>query len=218
MKSGTGCVALVALCICMPALAVDAGWAYLPPHDVSPKVAALDAPIPRRWSGQKAALAFSRVVREPGRVVLSWADAAAARQAPKLKGDPRSLWKGRFPDKPPVTEPRLYGVGKDGRFFCDALPPTRELLPFVVVVDGNPEDGHGGYVLGCSGGGNWSFVKADDTVSVSGEGTFAIKFDGTWLAGMQTVARETPKLFPAAEGILPDLWVTVVAEWVQDDG
>ena len=71
-------------------------WAYLPPPDVDPKLAALENPIPRRWSGQKAALAFARIAREPTRVTLSWADAAAARKAPKLKGDPRSLWRG-FP-------------------------------------------------------------------------------------------------------------------------
>ena len=122
-------------------LAVSAEWAYLPPQDVDPKLATLQNPIPRRWSGQKAALAFSRIAREPGRVMLSWAESAAARQAPKLPGDPRSLWKGRFPDKPPVTTPRLYAMGLDGRLFRDTLPATRELLPFVVIVDGNPEDG-----------------------------------------------------------------------------
>ena len=194
-----------------------AEWAYLPPRDADPKAATLENPIPRRWSGQKAALAFSRVEKSPGRVALSWADAAAARQAPKLRGDPRSLWKGRLPDKPPVSEPRVYSVGKDGRFFRDTLPPASELLPFVVVVDGNPEDGYGGYVLGCAGG-DWSYERKGDFLAVSGKDAFAFSFDGTWLAGLQAAARANPQLFAKTEGISPDLWVTVVSEWVQDDG
>ena len=95
MKSFAICVALAAAC------ALDlaaAEWMYLPPRDADPKAATLENPIPRRWSGQKAALAFSRVEKSPGRVALSWADAAAERTAPKLKGDPRGLWKGRLPD------------------------------------------------------------------------------------------------------------------------
>ena len=214
MKSFTVCVALVAACA---SNLVAAEWEYLPPRDADPKAASLDNPIPRRWSGQKAALAFSHVEKSPGRVALSWADAAAARRAPKLRGDPRSLWKGRFPDKPPVTEPRVYSMGKDGRLFRDTLPPASELLPFVVVVDGNPEDGYGGYVLGCADG-DWSYERKDDTLAVLGKDAFAFTFDGTWLAGLQAAARANPQLFAKTEGMSPDLWVTVVSEWVQDDG
>ena len=198
-------------------LAATAEWAYLPPRDVDPKCATLENPIPRRWSGQKAALAFAKIDQEPGKITLSWADAAAARKAPKLKGDPHSLWQGRFPDKSPVTEPRFFAVGKDGRLFRDTLPVAQELLPFVVVVDGNSEDGYGGYVLGCAGGGAWSFAQSVDAVSVSGTGAFVLRFDGTWLAGLQTAARAYPKFFPATEGLSPDFWVTVISEWVQDD-
>ena len=214
MKSFVVCVALAAACASNLAAA---DWAYLPPRDADPKAATLENPIPRRWSGQKAALAFSRVEKSTGRVALSWADAAAARQAPKLRGDPRSLWKGRLPDKPPVSEPRVYAVGKDGRFFRDTLPLASELLPFVVVVDGNPEDGYGGYVLGCAGG-DWSYERNGDVLAVSGKDAFAFRFDGTWLAGLQAAARANPQLFAKTEGMSPDLWLTVVSEWVQDDG
>ena len=199
----------------MPGAATTA-LVYLPPRDVNPKAATLENPIPRRWSGQKAALAFSRIERGSKSITLSWADAAAARNAPKLRGDPRGLWAKRTPEKPPVTEPCLYAVGKDGRLFRDKLPSTGELMPFVVVVDGNPEDGHGGYVLGCDGG-EWSLTSTNDVVVVSGANPYSIAFNGTWLAGLQTAAREKPGLFADTEGMSPDLWVTVVSEWVQDD-
>ena len=211
-----GAVILAAACACLPILAAAAEWAYLPPRDVDPKLATLENPIPRRWSGQKAALAFSQIAQSPGLVMLSWSEAAVARTAPKLPGDPRSRG-GRFPDKPPVTTPRFYAMGSDGRLFRDTLPAARELLPFVVVVDGNPEDGYGGYVLGCAGDGDWSFAQLGDALSVSGPRAFVLRFDGTWLAGLQTAARAYPKFFSATEGLSPDLWVTVISEWVQDD-
>ena len=116
----------------------DEAWRFLPPRDVDPALAGLSNPIPRRWSGQKASLAFATMTRGEGSITLDWSAAAAAKGAPKLPGDPRSLWKGRTPPKVPVTEPRLYAVGRDLRLFRDALPPVAELLPFVVVVDGNP--------------------------------------------------------------------------------
>ena len=218
VKKDIGGVFFVSVCACMPILADTFEWKYLPPRNVDPKVATLDAPIPRRWSGQKAALAFSRIVRKTGIVTVSWADAAVARQSTKLKGDHRSLWKGRFADKPPVTEPRLYGIGTDGRLFRDMLPPASELLPFVVVVDGNPEDGYGGYVLYVSGDPKeWSYAKSDDAITIAGREPNVIRFDGTWLAGFQAMARARPGFFPHEEGMSPDLWVTVVSEWVQDD-
>ena len=122
---------------CLTAGGVEA-WRFLPPRDVDPKLGDLANPIPRRWSGQKASLAFAELTRGDGAITLDWSAAAEAKRAPKLPGDPRSLWKGRTPPKLPVTEPRLYAVGRDLRLFRDALPPVAELLPFVVVVDGNP--------------------------------------------------------------------------------
>ncbi len=58
MKSFVVCAALAAACVSNLAAA---DWAYLPPRDADPKAATLENPIPRRWSGQKAAVAFWRV-------------------------------------------------------------------------------------------------------------------------------------------------------------
>ena len=49
---------MVGVCL---TVALAGGWTYLPPTDADPSVAILDNPIPRRWSGQKAALAFARL-------------------------------------------------------------------------------------------------------------------------------------------------------------
>ena len=173
---------------CLAASGADS-WTFLPPRDVDPALAGLANPIPRRWSGQKASLAFSALTRGEGSLTLDWSAAAAAKGAPKLPGDPRSLWKGHTPQKEPVTEPRLYAVGRDLRLFRDALPSAAELLPFVVVVDGNPEDGYGGYVLGADGDGAWSFARTEASITLSGSALVVHRFDGNWIAGLQTAAR-----------------------------
>ena len=40
---------------------VPGAWTRLPPRDVDPKLSHVQDPIPRPWSGQKAALAFARL-------------------------------------------------------------------------------------------------------------------------------------------------------------
>ena len=200
---------------CLTAGGVEA-WRFLPPRDVDPKLGDLANPIPRRWSGQKASLAFAELTRGDGAITLDWSAAAEVKRAPKLPGDPRSLWKGRTPPKLPVTEPRLYAVGRDLRLFRDALPPVAELLPFVVVVDGNPEDGYGGYVLGTDGEGEWSLARTETSVTLRGPVPVAHRFDGNWIAGLQAAARAWPARFAAPDGMSADLWISVIAEWVQD--
>ena len=113
-------------------------WRSLPPRDVDPALAKLENPIPRKWSGQKASLAFAEITRGEGTITLEWSAAAEAKRAPKLPGDPRSLWKGRTPAKNPVTEPRLYAVGRDKRLFRDTLPTASELLPFRIKRSQRP--------------------------------------------------------------------------------
>ena len=179
---------------CLAASGADS-WTFLPPRDVDPTLAGFANPIPRRWSGQKASLAFSTLTRGEGAITLDWSAASDAKHAPKLPGDPRSLWTGRTPPKDPVTEPRLYAVGRDLRLFRDVLPPVSELLPFVVVVDGNPEDGYGGYVLGTDREGEWSFVRTEASITVRGPAPVAHRFDGNWIAGLQTAARAWPARF-----------------------
>ena len=44
---------------------VPGAWTRLPPRDVDPKLSHVSDPIPRPWSGQKAALAFARLGVSP---------------------------------------------------------------------------------------------------------------------------------------------------------
>lgn len=234
---------------------VPGAWTRLPPRDVDPKLSHVSDPIPRPWSGQKAALAFARLGVSPqaasrplgadglaftgaARLRLDWAAAEPERTKPPLGRDPRGLWGpgSRTSPKAPITEPRLYTFGRSLRFFRDAVPDTEVLLPFAVVVDGNPEDGFGGYVLGYDTASPWTCVPGTNGVTLAcsapGARAFAFRFDGTWLAGLQKMARALDA-FPALKGLvearcaalaqgldpMPDaeLFLTVLSEWVQDD-
>jgi mono/diheme cytochrome c family protein len=229
---------------------VPGEWRFMPPRDVDPALANTENPIPRRWSGQKAALAFARVeassavpiegvsgVSTPsGRIAVSWADAAAARRAPGLRPDPTSLWQKAKGPKPPITEPRLYFAAADLRLFSGSgVPPcTDDLLPFVVLVDGNNEDGYGGFVLGADAA-SAKFSASPDGVCVESPGAraFVLRFDGNWVAGFKALADSLAR-FPTLAARLescrrsafgdgqlsPDLALAfaVVGEWCFDDG
>ena len=232
---------------------VPGAWRRMPPRDVDPKLSRVSDPMPRPWSGQKAALAFARLAVPPqatsrpfgadglvfagaARLRLDWSAAAPERAKPLLGTDPRSLWGPRTPPKAPITEPRVYALGRSLRFFRDALPDTEALLPFAVVVDGNPEDGFGGYVLGFDTAAPWTYGADTNGVALAcsapGARAFAFRFDGTWLAGLQKLARALDGL-PALKGLVearraalaqgldpqPDaaLFLTILSEWVQDD-
>lgn len=197
-------------------------WSFLPPVDVDPALANTPDPVPRLWSGQKAALRFAKIDAAPGRVCVDWSSAAAARQAPPLRGDTRSLWKGRTPEKPPVSTPRVYALGKTGRLFRDRIPDTETIWPYLIVVDGNDEDGYGGFVVGLDASvPHWTCERKEDRLILStttpGAQPFIRRFDGNWLAGYQLLARERPTCLTPPDGISADLWVTVLSEWVQDD-
>jgi len=216
---------------------VPGDWTWLPPADVDPALAATPDPRTRRWSGQKAALRFAHVFVKPGSVRVDWSDAPW--DAPDLPGDPMSLWLGRVPPKSAVSTPRLYWVGKDLRLFRGEAPDAEVLLPLCVVVDGNDEDGYGGYLVGLAGEGRgetprlregrgetprmrdgvpaFEVLRGARAVGLHGDGRpFVQRFDGNWIAGLQAAARRNPSWFKAPDGMDADLWISVVAEWVQD--
>lgn len=206
---------------------VSGDWDRLPPADVDPALANLDDPRTRAWSGQKAALRFSNVFIDGDTVRVEWKDALTATNTPTLRGDSHSLWMGRAPDKPSITEPRFYWVGKDLRLFKGESPDTAVLLPVCVIEDGNPEDGFGGYVIGLDVGARGETVQAvvadfevqreAQGIALRGAGRpFVWRYDGNWLAGLQTVARERPTWFKAPDDMDADLWISVVADWMQD--
>ena len=196
---------------------VPGDWTYLPPADVDPKLAATPDPRTRRWSGQKAALRFAKVDRGADCIRVDWSD--APRNVQPLPGDPKSLWQGREPAKPAVSTPSLYWIGRDLRLFRGEAPDAEVLLPVCIVEDGNSEDGFGGYVIGLEGAGKPAFevLRSAQGIGLRGEGRpFARRFDGNWIAGLQLVARQCPGWIAAPDGMDADLWLSVVAEWVQD--
>ena len=86
---------------------VPGAWTRLPPRDVDPKLSHVSDPIPRPWSGQKAALAFARLGVSPqaasrplgadglvftraARLRLDWTAAEPERAKPPLGRDPRA--------------------------------------------------------------------------------------------------------------------------------
>ncbi|MGN0847635.1 MAG: TolB family protein, partial [Kiritimatiellia bacterium] len=197
---------------------VPGDWERLPPADVDPALADTPDPRTRAWSGQKASLRFARIFAGEGSVRIDWTAAQGATNAPTLRGDTLSLWKGRAADKPAITEPRLFWIVRDLRLFRGAAPDPAELLPVCVVEDGNPEDGFGGYVIGL-GARVREIAREAHGISLTGDGApLAWRFDGNWIAGLQAVARQRPAWFAAPDGMDADLWISVVAEWVQDEG
>ncbi len=214
-----GCVTLSAKVVDVPG-----DWERLPPANVDPALANVSDPRPRAWSGQKASLRFSKVHQDANCIRVEWTDALTATNKPVLRGDSRSLWQGRTPDKPAITEPCFYWIGKDMRLFRGEAPDTTALMPVCVITDGNPEDGYGGYVIGIDFDQNISnplfeAVREAQGLSLRGDGKpFVWRFDGNWLAGVQSVAAKRAAWFNPPDGMDPDLWISVVAEWMQDAG
>jgi len=204
----------------MVEITVPGDWSRLPPREVDPVQADVKDPIPRAWNGQKAALRFARVLRGPQGVCLDWT--SAPRTNVTFRGDSRSLWKGPGPAKTLVSAPRLFALAKTGRLFRDRMPDTEVLLPAVAVVDGNPEDGFGGDVIGFEKDVSWTLTCTDRVVRVTTAATgarpFVTRFEGDGLAGLQTIARAFADRLAPPDGMSADLWVTVLAEWASDDG
>ena len=206
---------------------VPGDWTWLPPANVDPALADTPDPRTRRWSGQKAALRFSYVAAGKDFVRVDWSDASGATNQPTLRGDSRSLWQGCGPAKSAVSEPRFVWVGKDLRLFRGTAPDAGVLLPLCIVEDGNPEDGFGGYVIGLEKG-PFFVTRTASTVELRGDGKpFVFRFDGNWIAALQQTARKHPQWFAPPAGLsegarstaaemTPDLFVSVIAEWVQD--
>lgn len=206
---------------------VPGDWAMLPPADVDPALAATADPRTRRWSGQKAALRFANVHQTANRIRVEWEEAPT--DAKTLPGDPKSLWQGRHPAKPAVSTPRFHWVGTDLRLFAGEAPDAAVLLPFCVIEDGSDEDGYGGYVIGMDGPA-FAVAREEKGIALVGDGKpFVFRFDGNWIAALQTVARRRPEWFKAPAGLsaparaafeamTPDLRISVLAEWAQDEG
>ena len=202
---------------------VPGDWKHLAPAKLDPAYACTPATSPRKWCGRQASLRHSAVyvteTNGEARVSVDWSAAQSATNAPTVPGSSRSLWKGKFPDPPSLTEPTFYWVGRDLRLFRGAPPDAAVLLPLCVIEDGNDEDGYGGYVVRLDGAREFAAELGAHGISLVGEGRAAVtRFDGRWLAALQQVAREKPEYFHAPADMSADLWISVVAEWLQDAG
>jgi hypothetical protein len=145
-----------------------------------------------------------------------------------------NVWRYEYTGTAGVqTRPEVYGIGKDFRLYKGAVDAAAA-FPFVVVSDGNYQDGYGGYVIALDTEGAWTFERGDQGLKMAGDGKVSVvRYDGTWIEGLKLLARaETfaPKLAAtvrasyekAVAGVPrapePDLFLLAVSEWVQDDG
>lgn len=89
----------------------------------------------------------------------------------------------------PASTPEVYGVGKDFRLFKGAIDAA-SAFPFVIVSDGNKEDGYGGYVLALDTDGAWTLAQDKNGLKLSGAGAAAtvVRYDGTWVEGLKLLA------------------------------
>jgi len=142
------------------------------------------------------------------------------------------VWQYTYSAQPPGRRPDFYAVGKDFRLYKNALD-TSATFPFLIVSDGNKEDGFGGYVIAFDNTAPWRLEAGQDGIEMSGDGSArVIRYNGTWIEGLKLLARAdtfAPQLGAACraeyERIVAgvkhapelDLFLLVVSEWVQDD-
>ncbi len=132
-----------------------------------------------------------------------------------------------------ASRPEAYGVGKDFRLYKGAID-TDAAFPFVIVSDGNKEDGYIGYVIARDSEEAWTLTRDAGGLKVAGAGAAAVvRYNGTWIEGLKLLANAqsyAPKLNVAARTAYEkavagvprapelDLFLLAVSEWVQDDG
>jgi len=133
------------------------------------------------------------------------------------------------------STPEIFGVGKDFRLFKGRIDSTTA-FPVVIVSDGNPEDGFGGYVLALDTDRAWSLKQDASGLNMSGgSAALVVRYDGTWIEGLKALAKLSTTTTPVATlgasvraayqkavaGVLRapelDLFLLAISEWVQDD-
>ena len=87
-----------------------------------------------------------------------------------------------------ASSPEVYGVGNDFRLFKGAID-TAAAFPFVIVSDGNRQDGFGGYVIALDTDGAWTLAQDKKGLKVTGGGAATVlRYDGTWIEGLKVLA------------------------------
>ncbi len=181
--------------------------------------------------------------------VVAYEGGASYRASEGFSGKPdANVWRYEYTGTAAALarSPEIYGVGKDFRIYKGAVD-TAAAFPFVIVSDGNPEDGFGGYAMALDTDGAWSLENNSRGVKFSGGGSaVVVRFDGTWIEGLKRLSwmagagtprsgggfGETalPRLGAAVQAAyekavagMPhapelELFLLAVSEWVQDDG
>ena len=139
-----------------------------------------------------------------------------------------------------MSKPEVYGVGKDFRLFKGAIDASAA-FPFVIVSDGNRQDGYGGYVIALDTDGAWTLAQDAKGLKVTGAGPVTVvRYDGTWIEGLKLLADSSNAKTQGRKGLAKldasvraayektvsgvphapelDLFLLAISEWVQDDG
>lgn len=134
-----------------------------------------------------------------------------------------------------MSRPEIYGVGMDFRLFKGRIDPATA-FPVVIVSDGNPEDGFGGYVFALDTDRAWSLTQDASGLKMSGgSAAVVVRYDGTWIEGLKVLAKMSNTKTPvsmlsvsvrtayekAVTGMARapelDLFLVAISEWAQDD-
>ncbi len=88
-----------------------------------------------------------------------------------------------------TSQPVVYGIGKDFKLYKGALD-TALTFPFVIISDGNKEDGFIGYVFARDTPEAWTLTQDAGGLKVAGLGaTAVVRYDGTWIEGLKLLAK-----------------------------
>lgn len=99
-------------------------------------------------------------------------------------------WRYEFSGGPAAQTslPTIYGVGRDLKLYRNAID-TVNALPFVIVSDGNKEDGFIGYVIARDSDAAWTLSRDPGGIKVAGAGAaVVVRYDGTWIEGLTLLA------------------------------
>ena len=167
--------------------------------------------------------------------VVSYEGGASYKASDGFSGSQDGVWRYEVAQGAvaKASKPEVYAVGKDFKLYKGTIN-TAAAFPFVIVSDGNKEDGFGGYALAFDTDGFWTLEQGRNGLRLSGDApSVVIRYNGTWIEGLKLLTRTdvfAPKLGVCVKAAYQktvagvarapelDLFLQTVSEWVQDDG